>query len=378
MNKHNLKQQLHFKHLIDMCKNHLCPVHCIIPPYMLDKLEVSGFGEVSDLAVNSRFRSHRFRSDRLFFQNTSVRARRILGLTSGITGPPVLGMAVYDNGNRTDFTQARLLWDSSANNDVTSQDALNVIAGGKASWNFYYQLFGRNSIDNKGLKINQYIHYDYKLDNAYWDGRRMVYGDGDGKVFASFTSDIDVIGHELTHGVTQNEANLEYSGQSGALNESFSDIFGIMIKQRWLSLDVKQSDWLIGENVLIGDQYALRSMKAPGTAYVNHPQLGTDPQPATMDKYVNMPDTAQGDYGGVHINSGIPNYAFYVSAFNMGGYSWEKAGRIWYSVLTDPSLSSSAQFTDVKNLTIATAEKLYGAGSQEAASVMQGWDAAKV
>src|SRR5665647_2540434 len=89
-------------------------------------------------------------------------------------------------------------------------------------------------------------------------------------------------------------------------------------------------------------------------------QLGTDPQPATMDKYQNLPDTSSGDWGGVHINSGIPNFAFYVAAFNMGGYAWEKAGRIWYAVLTDTGLAQDAKFVDVKNLTIRHAEKLFG------------------
>ena len=216
------------------------------------------------------------------------------------------------------------------------------------------------------------------MDNAYWDGRRMVYGDGDGSVFTSFTSDIDVIGHELTHGVTENEANLDYENQSGAMNESFSDIFGIMIKQRYNNQDVKKSNWLIGEKVMIGPKYALRSMKAPGTAYINHPELGDDPQPATMDKYQNLPDTSSGDWGGVHINSGIPNFAFYVAAFNMGGYAWEKAGRIWYAVLTDNNLAQNAKFADVKNLTIVHAEKLFGNNSPEVKAVKQGWSEAKV
>ncbi len=361
-----------------MCKNHFNPIHCIIPPHMLDKLMLSDNKEIADLAVNSSFRSNRYRSDRAFFQASTDHAKTVLGVISGVTGPAVLQMSVYDNKHRTDFTHAKLLYDSTTNQAVTSKDAKNVIAGGKASWDFYFQLFGRNSIDNKGMTISQYIHYDRKMENAYWDGRRMVYGDGDGVIFASFTSDMDVIGHELTHGVTEHEANLEYSKQSGALNESFSDIFGIMIKQRFLNQDVKTADWLIGENVLKGKQYALRSMKAPGTGYVNHPLLGTDPQPATMDKYVDLPDTSQGDYGGVHINSGIPNFAFYVAAYNMGGYSWDKAGRIWYAVLTDESLAQDAQFVDVKNLSIVHAEKLFGLNSPEVTAVKQGWIAAKV
>lgn len=361
-----------------MCKSHFNSVYCIVPPYMLTRLMESGNKKIADLAMNSNFRSFRFHNDRIFFQKASFQEKTILGLVTKKSGKETMQMEVYDCKQKTDFTSAVLLWDSKTNQKITSVAGKNVIKGGKASWDFYWQLFGRNSIDNKGMLIKQYVHYDKGMDNAYWDGRRMVYGDGDGLVFSSFTSDIDVIGHELTHGVTENEANLDYEDQAGALNESFSDIFGIMIKQRFNNQDVKKSDWLIGEKVLIGPKYALRSLKAPGTAYINHPELGDDPQPATMDKYQNLPNTQSGDWGGVHINSGIPNFAFYVAAFNMGGNAWEKAGRIWYAVLTDVNLARNAKFVDVKNLTIVHAEKIFGINSPEAKSVNQGWVEAKV
>jgi Zn-dependent metalloprotease len=345
---------------------------------MLNKMMESGNKKVADLAINSSFRTNRFRSDRIFFRAATFYQKTILGAATNETGTTAMQMEVYDCKQTTDLSNAGLIWDTKNNQKLISVAGKNAITGGKASWDFYWQLFNRNSIDNKGLLIRQYIHYDKGMDNAYWDGRRMVYGDGDGTVFTNFTSDIDVIGHELTHGVTENEANLDYENQAGALNESFSDIFGIMIKQKFNNEDVKKADWLIGEKVLIGPQYALRSMKAPGTAYKNHPELGDDPQPATMDKFQNMPNTQQGDWGGVHINSGIPNFAFYVSAFNMGGYSWEKAGRIWYAVLTDKALTHDAKFVDVKTLTISHAEKLFGVNSAESKAVNQGWLEAKV
>jgi Zn-dependent metalloprotease len=361
-----------------MCKNRVNPIHCIIPPYMLTRLMESGNKKIADLAINTNFRSFRFHSDRIFFQKASIQEKTILGLIAKQKGKEILKMEVYDCKQKTDFATAALIWDSKNIQKTTSVAGKNVIRGGTASWDFYWQLFGRNSIDNKGMMIKQYVHFDKGMDNAYWDGRRMVYGDGDGTVFTSFTSDIDVIGHELTHGVTENEANLDYENQAGALNESFSDIFGIMIKQRFNNQDVKHSNWLIGEKVMIGPKYALRSLKAPGTAYINHPELGTDPQPATMDKYQDLPDNQSGDFGGVHINSGIPNFAFYVAAFNMGGYAWEKAGRIWYAVLTDASLAQDSKFADVKNLSIVHAEKLFGLNSPEVTAVKQGWLEAKV
>jgi Zn-dependent metalloprotease len=334
--------------------------------------------KIADLAINSNFRSFRFFNDRSFFQKASLHEKTILGVIKKQAAKESMQMEVYDCKQKADLSGAILIWDSKTNQKITSIAGKNVIKGGKASWDFYWQLFSRNSIDNRGLRIKQYVHYDKGLDNAYWDGRRMVYGDGDGLVFTSFTSDIDVIGHELTHGVTENEANLDYENQAGAMNESFSDIFGIMIKQRFNNQDVKKSNWLIGEKVMIGVKYALRSLKAPGAAYINHPELGTDPQPATMDKYQDLPNTQSGDWGGVHINSGIPNFAFYVAAYNMGGYAWEKAGRIWYSVLTDRSLAQNAKFVDVKNLTIVHAEKIFGINSPEVKAVKQGWTEAKV
>jgi Zn-dependent metalloprotease len=363
-----------------MCTNHFSPIQCILPPYLTDKLVDSTNKNIAKIAINTKFRSFRFRSDRVFFKDASTAEQAILGVIANKpTKIPVLKMEVYDCKKKATTTGATLLWNDTSAKPPTDKDAKNVVNAGTGTWKFYYDLFSRNSVDNLGMTIQQYIHYDKKYDNAFWDGRRMIFGDGDGTIFGSFTTDIDVIGHELTHGVTQYEANLDYHLQSGALNESISDVFGIMIKQRMLNQDIKQSDWLIGENILLGDQYALRSMKAPGTAYKNHPDLGNDPQPATMDGFVKLPDTAAGDWGGVHYNSGIPNFAFYVAAFNMGGFAWEKAGKIWYTALTDKTnLKKTASFSDMKNLTIKIAGQLYGAKSLEAKAVSDGWDAAKV
>ncbi len=362
-----------------MCKNPFSPAQCIIPPYMNDKLADSPDKDIARIAINTKFRSFRFRSDRVFFKNASSFEKAMLGVAPKRKVAPAARMEVYNCKKSTSLTEAILIWKDSDTKLPADKDAKNVINAGKGTWHFYYDLFGRNSIDNLGMIIQQYIHYDKKYDNAFWDGRRMIYGDGDGKIFGSFTGDIDIVGHELAHGVTQFEANLEYHTQAGALNESFSDIFGIMIKQRVLNQDVKQSNWLIGENVLLGEKYALRSLKAPGTAYKNHPELGDDPQPATMDEFVKLPDTATGDWGGVHYNSGIPNFAFYVAANNIGGFAWEKAGRIWYKALTDTvNLKQNATFSDLKKLTIKIAADLFGAKSLEAKAVKDGWAAAKV
>jgi Zn-dependent metalloprotease len=243
------------------------------------------------------------------------------------------------------------------------------------TWDFYYSLFERNSLDNAGMKIIQTVHYGTNYQNAFWNGKQMVYGDGDGKIFASFTSDIDVIGHELTHGVQQFETNLEYRDESGALNESLADVFGILIKQKVLNQDAAASDWLIGENVLIGDEYAIRSMKAPGTAYQNHPELGSDPQPSHMSGYTNDPY----DNGGVHLNSGIPNHVFYLAATTVGGYAWEKVGRVWYAAMCDKALVPyNAGFSRFKEATLNKSVMLFGEGSLVTSAIREAWNNAGI
>jgi hypothetical protein len=187
-------------------------------------------------------------------------------------------------------------------------------------------------------------------------------------MFNRFTIAIDIMGHELAHGVTEHTAGLEYHDQPGALNESVSDVFGSLVKQWSLNQTADQADWLIGAGLLASSikGVALRSMKAPGTAYDDF-LLGKDPQPDHMSKYV----VTTSDNGGVHINSGIPNKAFYLAAIAIGGYAWEKAGHIWYQTLLDPRLSPTAQFQDFANLTVEHAGKLFNESIQ--GMVIKAW-----
>ncbi|WP_190128639.1 M4 family metallopeptidase [Streptomyces mashuensis] len=255
--------------------------------------------------------------------------------------------------------------------DAPSQDATvnRAHAGLGATFDLYFKVYGRRSIDDSGLPLNATVHYGQGYCNAFWDGERMVFGDGDNDLFLDFTLPVDVIGHELTHGVVQYTANLEYYGQPGALNESLADVFGSLIKQYALGQTAAEADWLIGDE-LLGPHVtgtALRSMKAPGTAY-DDDVLGKDPQPASMDDYVRT----SRDNGGVHINSGIPNHAFYLVATALGGHAWERAGKIWYATLTGGQLASDASFADFARLTAATARTLYGEGD-EVRAVLKAW-----
>jgi Zn-dependent metalloprotease len=303
---------------------------------------------------------------------------RLQHLTVG--RPGIKALLGANNKQRTIYTadstsalpgRAVLTEGGPVSNDVAVNEAYNYMG---ATYDFYWEIFQRDSIDDNGLPLNGTVHYEQDYDNAYWDGTQMVYGDGDGTEFTRFTIDIDIIGHELTHGVTQYESGLIYFGETGALNESLSDVMGSLVKQYRSTQSVDQADWLIGADLIIkGPQtqrdIAIRSLKAPGTAY-NDPVLGQDPQPSHMSNYVH---TLQ-DNGGVHINSGIPNHAFYLIATKIGGYAWQSAGAIWYAAMTSPQLTKAATFADFAALTVAAAQTLFpGLNSPEQQAVKEGW-----
>lgn len=244
-----------------------------------------------------------------------------------------------------------------------------------ATYNLYSEVYGRNSIDDRGMRLDASVHFADHYDNAFWDGQQMVFGDGDEIIFTGFTKAIDVIGHELTHGVTQHTANLSYHNQPGALNESISDVFGSLVKQYSArpKQTAAQADWLIGNGILAAgiNGKALRSMEAPGTAYDDRKLGGRDPQPAHMSGYLELPDTEEGDFGGVHLNSGIPNHAFYLVARQLGGYAWDDAGHIWYATLRQ--LWPLAQSQDCANVSYQVAGTLFGSGSKQQQAVRDAW-----
>jgi Zn-dependent metalloprotease len=215
---------------------------------------------------------------------------------------------------------------------------------------YYKDVQNRNSIDNASMNLILNVHFGVKYQNAFWDGDEMTFGDGDGKIFISFAKSLDVVAHELTHGVTQWEANLNYDGQSGALNEHFSDVFGSVITQHAEGQTADSADWLIGDEIMGPQLYgeALRSMKEPGTAYDN-PLMGKDSQPAHMKDYY----TGSADNHGVHINSGIPNKAFYLAAMDMGT---DVAALIWYVALQ--KLWPTANFNDAVHVLADSARLL--------------------
>ncbi len=339
---------------------HRHSMNCIVPPHMLNNIATHGTKEQRSLAISALKTSAQMRGQRRALADFSAATFRV----AAAGGKERI---VYDakNGSSLPGTPVRNEGDAPSS-DVAVNEAYD---GAGTTYDLYKNVYGRNSIDDNAMRLDSTVHYKKGYDNAFWDGEQMVYGDGDGDLFNRFTIAIDVIGHELTHGVTQFEAKLVYSQQPGALNESMSDVFGSLVKQYSLNQTADTADWLIGEGLLAAgvNGVALRSMKEPGTAY-DDPVLGKDPQPGHMKDYVN---TAS-DNGGVHINSGIPNHAFYAVATQIGGKAWEKAGQIWYVTLKD-KLTSGSNFQECANQTFLVAGSLFGAGSLEQQAVKTGW-----
>ncbi len=347
-----------------MC-THYHPFYCIVPPHMVERIIENGEKDQVERAMQTLNVSGQIRGLRQSLAEIARKAASASGNKQRL---------VYDAENKA--TLPGKLVRSEGQGPTGDAAVDEAYDGAGATYDLYHEIFERNSIDDKGMELVSVVHYLQGYDNAFWNGERMVYGDGDedlpvaSRIFNRFTIAIDIIGHELTHGVTQFEANLVYKDQPGALNESFSDVFGSLVKQRVNNQTADQADWLIGEGLFTTkvNGKAIRSMKAPGTAY-DDPLLGKDPQPGHMNDYVQTTK----DNGGVHINSGIPNKAFFNVAMSLGGYAWEKAGKIWYITLRD-KLSANSDFITATKATIEVAENLYGQDSVEHKAVIKGWE----
>ena len=335
-------------------------IQCIIPPYMAEHMARSADPRVREQAMVGLARAAAVRAVRAFSQQLSP-----MMATRSPTGRK--HRLVYDARKKDDLPGKLVRSEGEGKSaDVAVNEAYDFSGD---TFDFYHSLFGRNSLDDAGMTLISSVHVGetdgsgyQPMSNAFWDGAQMAYGDGDGEIFQRFTGSLDVVAHELTHGVQSYASNLVYRGQSGALNEHFSDVFGILVRQWRAGETAEKAQWLIGTEVLVPakTRRGIRDMEHPGTAYENDPALGSDPQPDHMKRIYTGPS----DSGGVHINSGIPNRAFVLAAQAIGGPAWETAGRIWYDALLQ--LSRTSQFADMAKLTVQIAGDLIDAAAKKA------------
>ncbi|MFK8006458.1 MAG: M4 family metallopeptidase [Saprospiraceae bacterium] len=265
------------------------------------------------------------------------------------------GLGNYPNDNNFDYSVI-----TSTNNSWNYPAAVSTHYNGGEAYQYFKSTHSRESINGEGGTIISFFNIGdengNEMDNAFWNGAAMFYGNGNQAFNFPLQRALDVAGHEMSHGVIQGTANLEYQGQSGAMNESFADIFGAMIDR---------DDWQMGEDITNPSYIstgALRSLSDPNNGGSSLSTPGW--QPKTMSEYQNLPNTPQGDYGGVHINSGITNYAYYLFATDIGK---DKAELIYYRAL-DAYLVKSSQFVDLRNAVVQAANDLYGSTEVNAAN----------
>jgi Zn-dependent metalloprotease len=332
----------------------------IIPPIILENVIKKGNEEEKKMALAVLVESSRARARREILPAVIS----TFGLATGLT------RTIYDAKHQTNKGEPVRNENQSPSADEDVNRAYDYSGN---TYKFYKEVLGWNSLNNKGMQLLSTVHYGTKYNNAFWDGSEMYYGDGDGNIFNSFTSCMEIVGHELSHGVVSNTSDLIYQYQSGALNESFADVFGVLTKMYNDDKTVDDDEyWIQGVGLFtsnVQEGKGIRSLADPGTAY-NDPVLGKDIQPAHMNNYKDL--DLHDDNGGVHINSGIPNKAFYNVAMELGGRAWEKAGKIWFITLRD-RLNQQSQFKDAAIATFDQAGVLYGNNSTEQKAVKKGW-----
>lgn len=273
------------------------------------------------------------------------------------------GIFTYDANDGKIFSNNSASW-----KDDYQRAAVDAHYNSEVVYDYYLEEHGRNSLDDKGMAIVSYVHYGENYNNAFWNGRQMTYGDGDGSYMVPLSAGLDVAAHEMTHGVITNSANLQYRFQSGALNESFADIFGALIHSE---------DWEVGEDIMgpgakADGRASLRSLSDPSKYPVKADYVpygnGEGNYPSHMDEYYDLPRSL--DNGGVHINSSITNHAAYLIGEKIGK---EKLGQIFYRALT-VYLTPTSNFSDARQAIIQSAADIYGEESAEVKATAEGFD----
>jgi Zn-dependent metalloprotease len=361
------------------CSRH--GLHCIVPPYLFEQLcetrreprrvdSAARAREDADTRTEpwvekTRQQSDALRALRIGFDPVMV--SQFPGITAS-TGSAVKSREIYDAQSQGIAGLPGKLVRTEGSGPSPDLSVNEAYDHSGITHDFFSQRFRRNSLDDRGLTLMSSVHVGQNLNNAFWTGQQMAYGDGDGKLFSRFTRSLDVVAHELTHGVISYTANLVYENESGALNEHFADVLGMLTRQWHEGQDARGADWLVGKDIM-GPQAQARSLRTfkAEKAFENDPWFGTDPQPKRLrDQY-----RGGNDNGGVHLNSGIPNHAFYRFATALGGNAWDRAGGVWYESLL--ILPMEAQFTDMVLATEKTAVEQHGFNSEVHRALMRAW-----
>lgn len=348
------------------------PVCGFVPSYILEAIVASSTApEESKVACKATL-EHKHKCEAHLHGVSSVpqTLQASLSATNGPAGPQ---RRIYDCQEKEEFPKKPVR--SEGEERSKDRQVNNCYDGFKITYDFYSTVFGRKSLDGKDMPLLGYVHFKPDEDavgynNAYWDGQknRMVFGDGDHIFFDYLTDSLDVIAHELSHGFVQYSSPLEYYEQAGALNESCADVFGCMVEQWHMRQSADEADWNLGQTLfpVAFTGSALRTLKA-GKAYTSDPVFRTDRQPKHMKNYY----TGEEDGRGVHINSGIPNHAFYLASKAIGGNSWEKAGQVWYKTMTSGLIPYKCDFNIFAKTTVKIAGESFDSAVKGA--ILDAW-----
>jgi Zn-dependent metalloprotease len=306
------------------------------------------------LRVDLEFRNLRRQANRL----TQVARLAIVAPARQLMGPPTVSVFTCDHSQSLPGTQ---IPDPDGSSDATAK---NVFKETTLVANFYKEVFNRDSVDNANMALLSSIHYGKNYNNAFWNGSQMTYGDGDGKIFVDFSKANDVIGHELTHGVTQYSLQLNYSGDAGGLNESISDCFGSMFRQWQANQTAGTADWLIGADIVgpAAKERGLTCLRDMANPAADHCLA---PQPTSYSQITPGMDP--------HYSSGPPNLAFCTACKIAGGESWKGVGKVWYEVLTQSGPHPNMVMKDFANRTRNTSAHLFPGNTTLQNAVDQGW-----
>jgi Zn-dependent metalloprotease len=330
-----------------MKKHNFC--HCqIVPPKILEKLPIPE----SDVELTKFFQENR----QFLLHNFDLKKKR-----RQVTHKETRNL--FDSANQFKYADAPTITEEQIHSSKPSTNLPLQLAN--KAYDFFHNKFNMESFDNENAPIDVHVNFGQKYNNAFWDGKRMVFGTGDGKYFNTFLTQ-NVFTHEFTHAITEYKCGLKYENQPGALNEHLSDVFAVCGDHISTGIKPSIATWLIGEEVFntkVINAKGLRSFKNE-LAY-DDKTIGKDPQPKHMKDFKVLPNTDKGDWGGVHINSGIPNRAFYefcmLAETELGdervNYSWNAPAQIWFN--TYRKIHPDTEFQEFAIATISVAKRIH-------------------